>query len=53
MLPVCFYPCLNRNISKSQEALIKVGFPGDSAVRNLITMQEIQVKSLGLEDPLE
>ena len=53
MLSVCLYHCLNRNISKSQEAVIKVGFPGDSAVRNPLAMQEIQVKSLHLEDPLE
>ena len=29
------------------------GFPGDSAVKNPLTMQETQVRSLGQEDPLE
>ena len=28
------------------------GFPGGSAVKNLPIMQETQVQSLGLEDPL-
>ena len=28
-------------------------FPGDSAVKNPLTMQETQVQSLGQEDPLE
>jgi len=30
-----------------------VGFPGSSAVKNPPTVQEMQVRSLGLEDPLE
>ena len=29
------------------------GFPSDSAIKNLPAMQEIQVQSLGQEDPLE
>ena len=29
------------------------GFPGGPAVRNLLAMQETQVRSLGWEDPLE
>ena len=29
------------------------GFPGDSAVKNLPTMQEMWVRSLSQEDPLE
>ena len=29
------------------------GFPGDSVVKNLPVMQEMQVQSLGWEDPLE
>ena len=29
------------------------GFPGDSVVKNLLVMQEMQVQSLGWEDPLE
>ena len=29
------------------------GFPGDSSVKNLPAMQEMQVLSLGREDPLE
>ena len=29
------------------------GFPGGSAVKNLPAMQEMQVQSLGWEDPLE
>ena len=29
------------------------GFPGGSAVKNLPAMQEMQVQSLGEEDPLE
>ena len=30
-----------------------MGFPGDSAVKNLPAMQETQIQSLGWEDPLE
>ena len=30
-----------------------MGFPGGSAVKNLPVMQEMQVLSLGQEDPLE
>ena len=30
-----------------------LGFPGDSVVKNPLTMQETQVQSLGQEDPLE
>ena len=30
-----------------------MGFPGGSAVKNLPVMQEMQVQSLGQEDPLE
>ena len=30
-----------------------MGFPGGSAIKNPIAMQETQVQSLGLEDPLE
>ena len=30
-----------------------IGFLGDSVVKNLPTMQEIQLQSLGWEDPLE
>ena len=30
-----------------------MGFPGDSAVKNRPAMQEIQVRSLRWEDPLE
>ena len=30
-----------------------LGFPGVSVVKNLPTMQETQVQSLGWEDPLE
>ena len=36
--------------------LIYMGFPGDSGVRNLPAMQEtqeMQIQSLGQEDPLE
>ena len=33
--------------------MINWGFPGDSVVKNLLTMQEMQVRSLGREDPLE
>ena len=29
------------------------GFPGGSAIKNLPAMQEMQVLSLGAEDPLE
>ena len=32
---------------------VKVGFPGGSAVKNLPTMQETGVQSLGQEYPLE
>ena len=31
----------------------KQGFPGSSAVKNPLTMQETQVQSLGHEDPME
>ena len=30
-----------------------LGFPGDSVVKNPPAMQEMQVRSLGQEDPLE
>ena len=30
-----------------------MGFPGDSVVKNLPAVQEMQVQSLGQEDPLE
>jgi len=30
-----------------------LGFPGDSEVKNLPTMQETQIQSLGLEGPQE
>ena len=30
-----------------------MGFPGGAVVKNLPAMQEIQVRSLGWEDPLE
>ena len=30
-----------------------LGFPGSSAIKNLPAMQEMQVLSLGAEDPLE
>ena len=30
-----------------------MGFPGGSVVKNLLAMQEMQVQSLGQEDPLE
>ena len=30
-----------------------VGFPGGSAIKNLPAMQEMQIQSLGQEDPLE
>ena len=32
---------------------VQAGFPGGSAVKNLPVMQETQVGSLGLENPLE
>ena len=34
-------------------ALMSVGFPGGSVVKNLPAMQETGVRSLGWEDPLE
>ena len=33
--------------------LLGKGFPGDSVVKNLPTMQEMWVRYLGREDPLE
>ena len=30
-----------------------MSFPGGSVVKNLLPMQELQVRSLGREDPLE
>ena len=35
------------------ELLLQVGFPGNSAVKNPLVMQETLVQSLGWEDPLE
>ena len=32
---------------------MNMGFPGDSAVKNLLAMRETWVRSLGREDPLE
>ena len=43
----CKMLCLFTTISSSK------GFPGSSAVKNLLAMQETQVWSLGWEDPLE
>ena len=37
----------------SPELLLQVGFPGGSAVKNPLVMQETRVQSLGWEDPLE
>ena len=34
-------------------SLVTRGFPGGSAVKNLPTMQEMQVRFLSQEDPLE
>ena len=34
-------------------SLVHVGFPGSSAVKNLLAVQERRVRSLGREDPLE
>ena len=34
-------------------AYLSLGFPGDSVVKNLPAMQEMQVQSLDWEDPLE
>ena len=34
-------------------AMLTKGFPGGSEVKNLPAMQEMQVRSLGWEDPLE
>ena len=39
--------------SKRKEIYVCVGFPGGSMVKNQPEMQEIQVWSMGLEDPLE
>ena len=33
--------------------LLKKGFPGDSVAKNPPAMQEMQVPSLGVEEPLE
>ena len=33
--------------------IVTVGFPGGSVVKNSPVMQEMQVRSLGPEDPLE
>ena len=38
---------------KSHDYTLRRGFPGDSAVKNLPTMQETWVQSLGQKDPLE
>ena len=35
------------------ELLLQVGFPGSSAVKNPLVIQETQIQSLGWEDPLE
>ena len=36
-----------------QAFVFRKGFPGGLAVKNLLTMQEMWVQSLGWEDPLE
>ena len=38
---------------KGYEILMEQGFPGGLAVKNLLPMQEMWVRSLGWEDPLE
>ena len=42
-----------RNELNFMYLLIKWGFPGSSVVKNPPTKQEIQVQSLGQEDPME
>ena len=37
----------------SNEQLYDLAFPGGSVVKNLPAMQEMQIQSLGWEDPLE
>ena len=37
----------------SNEQLYDLAFPGGSVVKNLPAMQEMQIQSLGCEDPLE
>ena len=41
------------DIKKIIQVIYILGFPGDSDIKNLPTRQEIQVRSLGQEDPLE
>ena len=46
-------PSLDLFFSFSRCQQGSAGFPGGSAVKNLPVMQEMQVQSLGQEDPLE
>ena len=41
------------DLKKIIQVIYILGFPGDSDIKNLPTRQEIQVRSLGQEDPLE
>ena len=40
-------------VAMSQLSMAPQGLPGDSEVKNLPAVQEVQVQSLGWEDPLE
>ena len=48
-----FFPFFKKKKKKTFYFVLGGGFPGDSAVKNPLTMQETQVQSLGQEDPLE
>ena len=45
--------CIQPMTSQKCEPNCKYGLPSDSVLKNLPAMQEMQVPSLGWEDPLE
>ena len=51
LLQVSFYGL--GSVLYSKTSILGRGFPGGSVIKNLPTMQEMRVRSLGQEDPLE
>ena len=51
LLQVSFYGL--GSVLYSKTSILGRGFPGGSVIKNLPTMQETRVRSLGQEDPLE
>ena len=46
-------PWGHKELDMTEQITLKNTFPGSSVVKNLLPMQETQVKSPGQEDPLE